>query len=347
MKIYPLVNLRAELLNYINQCRLDTSIEESILQGILHTTSKNTTFEGKFSTVELQYQQLHQQHQQIVAQLTSIVKEVEQEIRNTLTHHTLQKELELTTEVSADIYPDSIISDKIYVQIHSLLQKYMDWHYPGLVINARFKKWIDCLIPTDPLYLTLAQTNTYTKAIEDMPKGSEEANQDYINRPGSQYYLTIEKVISDELRTVTNSYSDLYRKRLRLYPILGQNFSQLPKNQFGIILAMESFNYFNHLELKRYLTECFSLLRPGGVLVFNFWDCDIPNIAEKFDEKAIPYCSKTYINDLVAELGYASANFVQYDNDEVLTVLSLAEIKKPGRLTTSKHNQSVGKLIEK
>ena len=254
MKIYPLANLRAEVLDYIDQCRLDTSIEESILQGIIHTSARNTAFTDKFSTVELQYQQLHQQHQQIVAQLTSIVKEIEQEIRNTLTHHTLQKELALTAEAVVDVYPTSIISDKIYTQIHSLLQKYMDWHYPGMIINARFKKWIDCLIPTDPLYLTMAQTDTHSRALELMPEDTKEANQDYINRPGSHYYLTIEKVISDELRTVISSYSDLYKKRLRLYPILGQDFSQLPKNQLGIILAMESFNYFNHIELKRYLT---------------------------------------------------------------------------------------------
>ena len=352
MKIFPLVRLRAELIKYINRCTINSNDQASELHAIKMLNARSLRFFDDLTSVGQMYDDLSKQHQALVGHVKNLIPQIEIEIINTLQHHTLQKRMqEQFSEETAQPLPDSLIEDDAYVIVHAKLQRHMDWHYPGLIINARIRRWVDCLLTNDPLYLSLARTDTHTKILETLPIELEEANRwtdkDYINKPTSYRYLYIEQHMKDELGNVISSYSDLYRKRVRLYPIMNKDYSGLPQGQFGIILAMDTFNYLNHLEVERYLRECFGLLRPGGTLVFNFWDCDVPRIAEMFDAGTIPYASETWIKQTAKRIGYGAVEFTQFARKtEFLQTVSLAELTKPGTLGTAKQSQSIGRLIE-
>ena len=346
MKIKSLVVLRKEILNYISECSLDVTKQTHSIQHMNESTARHTKYYEKLSGVLDQYQQLANSHTGIVNSLAMIVADLESEIDAVVNHHSVQQNLQVFTE-DQQCPPQeqtSLISESMYQQLFSIISRHVDWHYPGLIVNARSKRWIDCLIAMDPLYLTLA------KIKQDDGDGFIETFgiEDYYNRPQSKGYLHIEEVLNSQLRSVIAPYSSLYQNRLRLYPIINKNYSNLPKQQFGLILAMETFNNLNQQEVERYLRSCFGLLRAGGTIIFNYVDCDVPVMADMFDQGRVPYASTRSIKKIADDIGYSVSETSSYLLDEEADgYLSLAILKKPGVLATVKAGQSMGKIIEK
>jgi hypothetical protein len=158
MKIQQLVKLRRETLDYVSECSLDISAQIQKIQYIKENTARDTVFSEKLPSVLNQYQELINMHSSIVNNLNSIVSYIESEIDNIIKHHSIQKDLQIFSE-DQQFLPETpqVISETVYQELFSVISRYVDWHYPGLIINARQKRWIDCLIVMDPLYLTLAK----------------------------------------------------------------------------------------------------------------------------------------------------------------------------------------------
>ena len=344
MKIQQLVKLRRETLDYVSECSLDISAQIQKIQYIKENTARDTVFSEKLPSVLNQYQELINMHSSIVNNLNSIVSDIESEIDNIIKHHSIQKDLQIFSE-DQQFLPETpqVISETVYQELFSVISRYVDWHYPGLIINARQKRWIDCLIVMDPLYLTLAKIKQDDNLIETF------GISDYYNRPASEGYLFAENLLKTHLSEVISPYTSSYQNRLRLYPILNKDYSSLPKESFGLILAMETFDTLNLTEIERYLRSCFVLLKRGGSLIFNYVNCDIPAMADMFDQGRIPYCSTRSIKKIAEDIGYTLSETSDYalGDDQSGGYLSLAIIKKPGSLTTAKASQSLGRIVEK
>jgi SAM-dependent methyltransferase len=192
------------------------------------------------------------------------------------------------------------------ILIRARLLQHTDWRLPGLIIRPGLEKFIEDLVPLDPLYLV-------------------DSHQELLD-PAMQ------------------AFTPEYQRRLRPYVINDYDSSnalhQLPVNQFGLIFA---YNYFNYKPMKvfcQYLDSMFGLLRPGGVAIFTFNNCDHAHgviLAEKSfmcytpGKEVIAYCNK---------IGFeiVSVNRAQGD-------VTWVEIKKPGKIESIRGGQALAKIV--
>ena len=214
-------------------------------------------------------------------------------------------------QVNDEVTVDSVLSDPLRELITTRIKSYCDWHYPSLQIGCRFKQWTDCMVTSDPLYLT-------------------------------NYY-------PDMITRTTTTYPEEYQRRLRVYPISCHDLSKhLPIGQFGFVLSWEILNYASRDEIRKILSQTFNLLRPGGTFMFSYNNCDLPESANLAEIGAMSYIRKQHLYEIITSLGYSITSIEdQPTNDPLYAYISWFEIKKPGALQTSKTHQAIGKIIEK
>ena len=145
------------------------------------------------------------------------------------------------------------------------------------------------------------------------------------------------------LTTNISEYPELYQQRLRLYDSL----EKLPKNQFGIILIWDFFNYLLHDFSVEYLKKCFLYLRPGGTLIFSYNNCDLYAMAKIAEENQMYYSSKLRLTKICEELGYEIVRAVDEPLLDSVLVSSWFELRKPGTLSTIKKAQVIGTIEKK
>jgi hypothetical protein len=106
-----------------------------------------------------------------------------------------------------------------------------------------------------------------------------------------------------------------------------------------------AYNFFNHRTLehiKQYLTEIYAKLKPGGVLIMTYNDCDrVPGM--RLTEQGLAcYTPGILVNQLAQNIGYD--RFYTWHDGEPKTWL---EIRKPGTLTSLRGGQSLAKVVAK
>ena len=191
---------------------------------------------------------------------------------------------------------------------YSRLRKYTDWKYSAMLIRPAHEEFINDMVACDPLYLVDLSHDHLLPALSKF-------NQQYQNR----------------LRTYTVS-EDLNQE------ILGR----IPNNQFGLVFAFYYFNFRPIEVIKKWLTEIYQKLKPGGVLAMTFNDCERANAVEMVEVMFCCYTPGYLIYELAKTIGY-EIEFVWHD-DRATTWL---ELKKPGVLSTLKGGQTLAKILPK
>lgn len=185
---------------------------------------------------------------------------------------------------------------------------YSDWHYPAIIIHPMLESFIQGMASSDPLYL-----------VDESP---------YLLEPAMQ------------------QWNEAYQNRLR--PIyIEESFEQpildkLPDNQFGLCLAYNYFNYRPYEIIKNYLTELYQKLKPGGVLIFTFNDCDRFQAIQMVEQRITCYTPGSLIKGWANFLGFETVFEHQDDSANVWI-----ELKKPGQLTSLRGGQCLAKIIPK
>lgn len=202
------------------------------------------------------------------------------------------------------------IEQNVKNTVTNIARGYTDWHYPTLEIGPGRGDWTDILIAGDPLYIV-------------------DIRQEYID-------VTLSK------------FNDVYRRRIRPYIVKrgeGEDFanlSNLPQGQFGFIFSWNVFNYFTLPEVKSYLRESYELLRPGGVMMFSYNNCDIPICAYNVEVGFKAWMTKNLLIEICTSSGFEIINTQSVTGcDEIHWV----EIKRPGKLRTVKAHQALGKIL--
>ena len=129
--------------------------------------------------------------------------------------------------------------------IVSRLHYYVSWQHPGLEIGPGDGQWTPHLVAMDPLYLI-------------------DVHQEFLNN-------------------TVNNFQEPYRSRLRPYLIKHASLHTLPTEQFGLIFSWNTFNYFNLRFIEHYLGNLMPLLKPGGVIMFSYNNCERYECTQLFE----------------------------------------------------------------
>lgn len=178
------------------------------------------------------------------------------------------------------------------------------WQWPAMEIRPAHGEVTESLTSCDPLYLV-------------------DLNQDLF-------------------KIAKTKWTPEYQRRLRYYTVDEQDkkiFHQLPQAQFGLIVAVDFFN-FRPLELiERYLNEIFGLLRPGGMAIFTYNNCDFPIGVDNFENSYYCYTPGRQIKEISTRIGFNIASSFDLENN-----VSWLELRRPGTRSSLRGGQTLGRV---
>lgn len=213
-----------------------------------------------------------------------------------------------TVEIERE-YKATVLSSESEKAVRSKIEKYASWQHPALEIGPGDGKWTSHIVAGDPLYL-----------------------------------LDVHK---DFLDSSIKQFGQLYQKRVRLYQT-GVNVnksptdvSDLPKGQFGFIFAWNVFDYFSPNIIEEYLQQCLTLLKPGGVMMFSFNNCEFRPCAELAESGLKGWTPKWLLTEILYRVGF---EIINYDHRE--QTVHWIEIKKPGELKSIRGFQTLASIYE-
>jgi hypothetical protein len=309
----------SELVNYINQ--LDTLSTKDTAQRVDIELSKITHV---VSSSSIQLEQFHTLLAQRQTEIDVALSQYESDL--TALKHTLreliattekpwfsesyrlyeQEMLHETTQYILDRRPE--ISADTLQFYRTRLTRYNSWHHAAMIIRPGREPFIHDLLASDPLYLV------------------DESH--------------------DLLEPALGQFNEQYQQRLRPYTIQERSsetiLGQLPKNQFGLVFAYNFFNFRPFEVLRQYLTEIYQKLRPGGVLVMTFNDCDRAKAVMLVEQHFCCYTPGYLVRELAQSLGYEIA--FSWNNQGPSTWL---ELRKPGERPSLRGGQALAKIIPK
>ena len=190
--------------------------------------------------------------------------------------------------------------------LQARLMQYTDWRVPGMIIRPGLEKFIEHLVPLDPLYVVDQNLELLEPAL--------------------------------------NQFTAEYRQRLRTYAIddyKNENAMwQLPDGQFGFVFAYNYFNFKPMLVLRRYLDQMYAKLRPGGVALFTFNDCDWRQGVALAEKNFMCYTPGTEVVAHALSVGFEILDRYRGQGD-----LAWLEIKKPGEIESVRGGQTLAKIV--
>jgi hypothetical protein len=188
------------------------------------------------------------------------------------------------------------------------IQNYVDWQHPAMIIQPGLEKFVEDMVGFDPLYLVAQQHDLLVPAFDRFPEE--------------------------------------YQRRLRLYTVreeLDQEIlEKIPNNQIGLCLVYNFFEFKPFEIVRKYLTEIYQKLKPGGTLVMTFNDCDRDKAVKLAEQHYACYTPGSMIQQFVATIGYDQ--IFSWNNNGPTTWL---ELHKPGTLSSLRGGQTLAKIIHK
>jgi len=209
-------------------------------------------------------------------------------------------------------YCDDILAGRRYsidtTPFRAKLAQHNHWKYPAMIIRPGLESFVDDMVGCDPLYLV--------------------------------------DLSYDFLRPALERYNEKYQSRIRTYVVRedldSQILKQLPDAQFGIVAAFNYFNFRPFEIIKKYLEEIYQKLRPGGVFLFSFNDCDRRSAVELVERFYCCYTPGHLVRELINTVGYE----ITYSwNDEGPT--TWIEIRKSGQIESLRGGQALAKILPK
>jgi hypothetical protein len=201
-----------------------------------------------------------------------------------------------------------ILSEDTENYLRVRIQNYVDWQHPGMIIRPGVEKFVEDIVGYDPLYLI------------------------------DQHH--------DLLVPAFNRFPEEYQRRLRLYTVRedvdSEILEKIPHSQFGFCLAYNFFEFKPFEIVRKYMTEVYQKLKPGGTFIMTFNDCDRDKAVKLAEQRYACYTPGSLVRELATTIGYIQ-NF-SWDNDGPTTWL---ELRKPGVLTSLRGGQTLAKIIKK
>lgn len=207
------------------------------------------------------------------------------------------------------LFNDLLANESSSKLLYDRLASYVGVQYPALQLGPGYGEITNQLVSCTPLYL-MDNSDDMFKAI----KGWREP---------------------------------AYQRRLRYYIADDTNTNplhELPQNQLGLIVAVNWFNFKPVKVIKKYLESMMKALRPGGVVVFTYNNCNYPKGVDKVDEMYYCYTTDTEIKQMCVQLGYDIITGFDKGYDELDMGISWLEIKKPGTRNSIRLKETMGMI---
>jgi SAM-dependent methyltransferase len=198
------------------------------------------------------------------------------------------------------------LDNQSLVELQGRIKILTDWRLPGMMLRPGLEMFVEEMVPMDPLYLV-------------------DTHQDLLD-------------------PAIRKFTAEYQRRLRPYVVNdrqpGPIMNQLPNNQFGFVFAFNFFN-FRPLELiNRYLTELHAKLRPGGVLIMTYNNCDRSHGVALAERNWMLYTPKRLILEHAATLGFEIITECDAPGD-----VSWLELRRSGDIDSLRGGQTLAKII--
>jgi SAM-dependent methyltransferase len=192
------------------------------------------------------------------------------------------------------------------ILLRSHLRNLSDWRIPGMIIRPATASFIEDLVPMDPLYLV-------------------DQHQDLI-------------------QPSVLKFTPEYQRRLREYVITDRTeqpiMAALPQGQFGLVFAYNYFNYKPIEIIRRYLDEIYTLLRPGGVLIMTYNNCDREQGVGLAERNFMCYTPERYIRQHAESVGFEPSFSYNGAGD-----LSWLEFTRPGEIASLRGGQTLARIL--
>lgn len=163
---------------------------------------------------------------------------------------------------------------------------------------------------------------------------------------GDPLYLL--DIHAEFLDSTTKQFNQFYQKKIRRYLIgksvekTNTDLSALPINQFGFIFSWGLFDFLPQTYVDVFLTQCFNLLKPGGVMMFSYNNCEFEQCAAFAEEGFKSWLPKTALCKLLHTTGFE----ILYHGSNNSTVHWI-EISKPGTLKSIRSHQALATILPK
>ena len=310
MKLSQLIAYR----NYLNSISIDQCAHEANkdLSKIIHTVETHVLQIDEFcEKLKQQKQTIQNNFDNFNNTLLQLKTHIEKQIAQLEPSFFIESyrlyEQEMCYETAEYILKRQLkMSYDTRIALQTRLLNYTHWQHAGMILRPGLESFVYDMVSFDPLYV-IDETH-------------------------------------ELLDPVVKKFPEQYQRRLRSYVINERNsdpmMTKIPDSQFGLCLAFYLFD-FRPLEIiKRYLTEIHHKLKPGGILIMTFNDCDREKAVQLVENNFACYTPGYLILDLVKSLGYEV--LYSWNDGGPSTWLELC---KPGTLTTLKGGQSFAKVV--
>jgi hypothetical protein len=247
-------------------------------------------FESTLSRIKQRLVQMV--HEQEPAYLAESYRLFDQEMRHDGVQHILSRRLG--------------INDDSRLALQYRLKNLTDWRLPGMIIGPRTEKFIEDMVPMDPLYVV----DTHQELLDP----------------------------------AVRSFTPDYQRRLRQYVVNdyvpGAILNEIPGDQFGVIFAYNYFNYRPMEVIRRYIQEIASKLRPGGSFIMTYNNCDRAHGIGLTERLWMCYTPQRLIVAAAVDAGLELVSSTDEPGD-----LSWIEFVSPGEIETLRGGQSLAKII--
>lgn len=341
MKISDLIKFRNTLQESVNSLCLTQPINNvcTILESSI-TSNKN--IDASFTVPIVNYTS---QIQQLLTDSNLIIDEIEHYIADITQHIDSLADNQYGEEYKQNWHKrfktgfmrEFFVTQDINKLVRTRISQYIDWHYPVLQFGCRYNGQE----PKKPKenFKTLGGRQNDPDIFLELTDGMSGGEP-----------LFVCDFDAESMQRCVLKFTPEYQSKICQYVINDSDFSALPQQQFSFILCWNMFNYATIEVIEQYLKELTKLLRPGGVILLSYNNCDLMESMLITELGATSYMPKRHLVQLCNKLGFellASYDLVNEVDPIPFTHISWIEIKKPGELSTVKLHTVLGQIIIK
>lgn len=130
-------------------------------------------------------------------------------------------------------------------------------------------------------------------------------------------------------------------RKIRIYDL--DRLVHVPSNCMAMIISKNHFTHCSDAAFNKELPYLAKALRPGGILGFNFNDCEVSGCASMFENGMRSYQEGSRIKQLLEDNGLKVIKHQYLDMPKTVWI----EAVKPGDLTSIKRSEALGIITPK